>query len=256
MEADRIKKHISDDWELDFNYVEKNISIILKRYISKFPSHTLFYIPLCKIEKMNSEIAELFMRFISFFMERQSFFYPDEHIDMVYLISSELEQEEEEEEEKKSTGYEAIRQSYEYGHISDILEMIKKADSDPAKIEYDLNHAICRTDNEQSLIQAMREGLPILTSDEICNYEEEDNEEHGIKFDLQRSFGLIWDLDDEFTEYMFDNINASSCELWVSTPVQYCNLSPTIDKIPELPDFPIKLTDWITGLINILDEYE
>lgn len=244
-----IKELITDEWEMDFNYVKEKISIYFKRHILGYPTNTLFYVPLCKMETMSSEIATLFSHFISFLMERQDLSYPDEHPDMAFLIL--------ENEEEGSSEYKSICKSYEDGHISDVFNQIRKIDNDPMKIQYDLNHVTCQTQNEQLLVQIMLEGLPILMSDKIINYEEDcEDDEYDEIFDLQRSFGLVWDLNDIFTDNMFENINLYSSELWISTPVQYFFLSPTTDKIPSIPDFPLKLAEWITKLINLLENYE
>ena len=223
----------------------------MKKYYSDSLSSFICYLPVCKIDVMRPQLAKLFIRFISCFMKSQGIAYPEEHEDLCYALNMDCDEEEQDNEIIE------IAENYKKGHICKVFNRIKNADCNFLNLSDELNKLHCKSEKEKQLIATLLQGLKIMKTDRISNYfrlsvNHYDNDE----FALELLFGLVWDCEDAFCDYAIECLNCSVLELSNLCPREYFYLSPTTDKIPEIPIYPSIFVNWLCELINILMDYE
>jgi len=259
-----LKKELPDGIDLNFSAKNSNLQIEVYKPISSFPDFILFYYPVGMVKSMDKQLADIFIKFTAFYAGSQRISFPEDNQDFGYYLSEygEILEEEIESEEcdiERADYLRSIIDSYNEGEANYYFGLVRSLEYDADELLVELEELLKSDTNNSELIQIMIDGVNLLRTDCIMDYEYEPNTESD-DFDgfvnFERLFCMIW-LDDVLCEYATEMFNTDAMELECLGPYQVLTLTPnTAELIMTENSYPEKYANWHSDFYNKLMSYE
>lgn len=240
---------------INLEIVDGRLHFCLFKY-HKWPDLTLFWIPVDFTEKLPCELKKITLEFIRRFVRHHGL----QNITDVYYyeMAAEFLENYKNYDEKANpqdiNSYKKLVKSYRKGKIHRILERMK-GKSFCSNFEKRIKEYHTGKRNEKKLVKLIKEGMAFITSDSPCimqyyydwAYEESpDFQPAG----LEELLMLTYSTNDSLCKEMVNCFNSSYQESYLITPITNIYLTPEIDRLLCMGDYPEKLADWLKRFID------
>lgn len=244
-----LKEYLPADVVLDFDFREEQFSIILQSpYKGSFPDYTLFFFPISGIDKMVEPLATTFKKFVSYLCRTQGISFPYAHWDFSAVLQD-WEPIDEDEEEYINDEVVDIIIDYREGHIHDIMQEINGMKVTKEDLLNELAQVNLVESYDLKLVNAMIEGVNLLSRDCIMNYECLE------RLEFRRLFCLVW-KDDQLSDMVIDNINVDLQEVGDTSPCIWSQVTPESKELIKATTYPTDFSAWWMKIFEILEQYE
>lgn len=243
-----LTEHLPEDTALEFCFYEKQFSLLLQvPYRGSFPDYTLFFFPICGVDKMGDTLATVFKKFVAYLRQTQKISFPYTHWDFLALLEDWEPMDEDEEDVDEELMDSII--DYNEGHVRDVMQEINSAIVSKEKLLEELSTVDLLESYDLDLVDAMIEGVTLLGSDCIMDYECPE------QFEFNRLFCLVW-RDDRLVEAVTDNMNVDLQEAEDIRPYIHSPLTPESETLIKETTFPSDFSTWWLNIYKILERYE
>ena len=249
---DEMNTLVGDELHVNIEQEAGRLFFQLWKY-HKWGSFTLYYFPVKFLESLNPVLRRIAVTFLHNLMEANGIdtFVDYEESDFMFEMLSECE------DCDSSEGKERMKllDSYRDGKISRLLKRVESKSyySDLPKA---LESYMPQNGFEQSLVDAMKQGLPFLTPEmgimqyAYDAYYSENPDFHPMY--LQQQIRVVYDINDIVSDYLVDYYNSCSRETYDITPVTALDLSPDTEELFSMDDYPERFFRWADEFISLI----
>lgn len=242
-----LKDCLPENTELDFDFYKGQFSIFLQMpYKGSFPDYAFFFLPIGGVDKMGEALAAVFKKFISYLSSTQRIPFPYSHWDFSTMLEDWEPIEEEEDVDEELVD---IIIEYKEGHIRDVMQEINGMEVSKEVLLEEIEQVDLLESYDLDLVDLMIEGVNMLSSDCIMDYECSDRTE------FKRLFCLVW-KDDFLVDVVSDNMNVDLQEVEYTGPYLWSNITPDSKELIKETTFPTDFTTWWMKIFKILERYE
>lgn len=243
-----LMEYLPEDTSLEFDFYEHRFSILLQSpYRDSFPDYTLFFFPVCGVDKMGDALAGAFKKFVAYLCQTQRIPFPYTHWDFSVLLED-WEPIDEDEEDVDEELMDSII-DYNEGHAHDVMQEIRGIVVSKEELLEALSTVDILECYDIDFVDAMIEGVELLGTDCITDYHCPD------KFEFSRLFCLVW-RNDRLVEAVEDNMNVDLQEVEDTRPYIHTFHNPESDILIQETTFPSDFATWWMKISNLLGRYE
>lgn len=243
-----LTEHLPEDTSLEFDFHEHRFSILLQSpYRGSFPDYTLFFFPVCGVDKMGDALADAFKKFVAYLCQTQRISFPHTHWDFSVLLEDYGPMDEDEEDVDEELMDSII--DYNEGHACDVMQEIGGVAVSKEELLEILSTVDLLESYDLDFVDALIEGVSLLGSDCITDYQCPD------QFDFRRLFCLVW-RNDRLVEAVADNMNVDLQEVEDTRPYIHSFLTPESETLTKETTFPSDFATWWMKIFNLLERYE
>lgn len=242
-----LKGYLPENMEMEFDFYKEQFSIFLQMpYRGKFPDYVFFFLPIAGVDKMGEALAAVFKKFVSYLSSTQKIPFPYTHWDFSALLEEwePIDEEEDIDEELMDIAIE-----YKEGHIRDVMQEINGMVVSKEELLEELGQVDLLESYDLDLVDLMIEGVNLMSTDCIMDYDCQDKNE------FNRLFCLIW-RDDRFVEAVSENMNTDLQEVEYTGPYMRSNMTPESRELIKETTYPTDFSDWWMRIFRVLERYE
>lgn len=240
---------------LNIEPCEEELRFILWKY-HPWGDYTFYWLPVKFIETLNPKLKKIAVSFIHQFMHSNHMITTNEACDTEWVLEWAIESMSECDPEDADR-YKEIVYSYKFEKAYRLMQQIE------SKCYYKnlsrmLDKYIPNNEFEQQLVDLMKEGLQFIGKDKpsIMSYGydplyDEECDYHPV--DMERMIRIVYDLDDFVTEWMQEWANNELRESYDISPATRLELSPDIDHLFYMDDYPDKFFMWFDKMCNLIN---
>lgn len=216
--------------------------------------YVVYYFPVKFIEELNPRLKRIAISFFNGLMHANGFSTIIGEWDLEAVLEWMVDTQCQTQEEVKKA--EALKYSYDEGKACKLLETVWKK-SYHKDIKAAVDRYSPKNEFERSLINAMKEGMDFIYTDEgIMQYAYDpyfDEERDYPPITLDRQIRVVYDGDDIVSDGILDYFNCEQRETYEITPVRRMALSPETGKLFSMGDnYPERFFKWATKFIDII----
>lgn len=238
---------LPENTELEFDFYKGQFSIFLQMpYKGSFPDYALFFLPIGGVDKMGEALAAVFKKFISYLSSTQRIPFPYSHWDFSTMLEDWEPIEEEEDVDEELVD---IIIEYKEGHIRDIMQEINGMEVSKEALLEEIGQVDLLESYDLDLVDLMIEGVNLLSSGCIMDYECPD------KTEFKRLFCLVW-KDNLLVDVVSDNMNVDLQEVEYTGPYVWSNITPESKELIKETTYPTDFSTWWMKIFKILERYE
>lgn len=239
---------LPEDTALEFDFCKEQLSIILQApYRGSFPDYTLFFFPVCGVDKMGDALASVFKKFVCYLSHTQNISFAYTHWDFSLMLEDwEVMDEEEEDIDEE---LQDVILDYKEGHIHDVMQEINGMTVSKDELLGELYQVDLLESYDLDLVDAMIEGVNLLSTDCIMNYECME------RFEFNRLFCMVWQ-DDRLVEVVTENMNVDLQEIPDTRPYLRSAITPESKELIKSTTYPTDFSEWWLKIYKILERYE
>ena len=242
-----LRRCLPENIILEFDFCKEQFSIILQApYAGSFPDYALFFLPIGGVDKMGEALAAVFKKFVSYLSLTQRIPFPYSHWDFSTMLEDWEPIGEEEDVDEELVD---IIIEYKEGHIRDVMQEINGMEVSKEVLLEEIEQGDLLESYDLDLVDLMIEGVNMLSSDCIMDYECSDRTE------FKRLFCLVW-KDDLLVDVVSDNMNVDLQEVEYTGPYLWSNITPDSKELIKETTFPTDFTTWWMKIFKILERYE